>query len=68
MTAIALLLGLTAQGCSSRGMYESARQQRVDDCSRIINTSERAQCEDRARMSYEQYKREVLDETKPASE
>ncbi|MDG5501231.1 hypothetical protein [Marinobacter sp. BGYM27] len=43
-------------------MYESTQQRRVDDCSRIINTSERAQCEERARMPYDQYKRETLDE------
>ncbi|MAA65465.1 MAG: hypothetical protein CL581_11880 [Alteromonadaceae bacterium] len=59
---MALLAGVTAQGCSSRGMYESTQQRRVDDCSRIINTSERAQCEERARMPYDQYKRETLDE------
>lgn len=61
VTALAASVALTA-GCSSRGLYEGSRPQRMQACERLP-LNEQPECRRNADMPYHEYQRarEALD-------
>ncbi len=51
-------LVLLASGCTAKQVYESAQGLRLNECNKIVNQDERAQCVETANTSYEKYKRD----------
>jgi hypothetical protein len=42
-----------ASGCTAKQVYESAQGMRQNECNKIVNPDERAQCLETANTSYE---------------
>jgi hypothetical protein len=57
MTGLALLLALTAAGCSSRQVYDSTSELRAQECGKL-EPRERADCQQRARIPYTEYEKD----------
>jgi hypothetical protein len=56
--AIAVIVLASAAGCSSRQLYDSAQGWQRNECHRMQDAAERAQCLSSTATSYDDYKRQ----------
>lgn len=49
---------LALSGCSNRQVYDSLQGAKQNECSKVVDNSERQRCFDDANKSYDRYRRE----------